>query len=100
MGSEMCIRDRNLYSTLGVAEALSDLRKSGIKVDLKFVGFDTSEKLIKGVEEGTIDALVAQSPENMGYLAVKTIYSVVKGEPVEKMVDTGVSLVTKASLAK
>jgi len=90
----------NLYSTLGVAEALSDLRKSGIQVDVKFVGFDTSEKLIKGVEEGTIDALVAQSPENMGYLAVKTIYAVVKGEAYEPLVDTGVTLVTKASLGE
>lgn len=88
----------NLYSTLGVAEALSDLRKSGIQVDLKFVGFDTSEKLIRGLEDGTIDALVAQDPENMGYLTVKTLYAVVKGETVEPVIDTGVSLVTRESL--
>jgi ribose transport system substrate-binding protein len=31
----------NLYSTIGVASALDDLRKGGIKVNVKFVGFDT-----------------------------------------------------------
>jgi ribose transport system substrate-binding protein len=90
----------NLYSTLGVAEALEDLRKGGITVDVNFVGFDTSEKLLSELEQGKIDALVAQNPENMGYLAVKTLYSVVMGEEVEAVVDTGVSLVTKADLER
>lgn len=88
----------NLYSTLGVAEALNDLRLSGIQVDVNFVGFDTSEKLLQGVQEGTIDALVAQNPERMGYLAVETLVKVVKGEPVDALIDTGVNLVTKDSL--
>lgn len=88
----------NLYATLGVAEALDDLRKAGIAVEVAFVGFDTSEKLLKGLAEGGIDALVAQNPEKMGYLAVETLYKVVKGEPVAPMVDTGVSLLTRADL--
>lgn len=88
----------NLYSTLGVAEALSDLRKGGITVNVKFVGFDTSEKLLKGLADGSIDALVAQNPEHMGYLAVKTLYAVVQGETVEPVVDTGVTLMTRDSL--
>jgi ribose transport system substrate-binding protein len=88
----------NLYSTLGVAEALEDLRKGGIEVQVAFVGFDTSEKLLNEVTAGRIDALVAQNPENMGYLAVSTLYSVVTGDPVDAQVDTGVRLVTKADL--
>jgi ribose transport system substrate-binding protein len=85
----------NLYSALGVAEALSDLEKSGIEVNVRFVGFDTSEKLLQGVKEGRIDALVAQNPENMGYEAVKTLYAVIQGEEVAPVVDTGVRLVTE-----
>jgi len=42
--------------------------------------------------------LVAQNPEQMGYLAVKTLYAVVTGEEVETVVDTGVRLVTKETL--
>jgi len=84
----------NLYSTLGVVSALDDLRKSGIEVDLKFIGFDTSKKLIEELMAGGIQALVAQNPDKMGYLAVRTIYQVVKGQPVPKVIDTGVELIT------
>jgi len=89
----------NLYSTIGVASALDDLRKGGIKVNVKFVGFDTSKRLVEDVQAGKIDALVAQNPEKMGYLAVETLYKVVKKEKVPAMVDTGTVLVTKEKLA-
>lgn len=89
----------NLYSTIGVESALDDLRKSGITVNVKFVGFDTSKKLVEDVQDGKIDALVAQNPEKMGYLAVETLYKVVKKEKVPAMVDTGTVLVTKEKLA-
>lgn len=89
----------NLYSTIGVASALEDLRKGGIKLNVKFVGFDTSKKLVEDVQAGRIDALVAQNPEKMGYLAVETLYKVVKKEKVPAMVDTGTVLVTKEKLA-
>jgi ribose transport system substrate-binding protein len=89
----------NLYSTIGVESALEDLRKGGIKVEVKFVGFDTSKKLVEDVQAGKIDALVAQNPEKMGYLAIETLYKVVKKEKVPAMVDTGTVLVTKEKLA-
>jgi ABC-type sugar transport system substrate-binding protein len=84
----------NLYSTLGVLSALNDLEKSGITTDLTFIGFDTSKKLVEAVQSGAIDALVAQNPEKMGYLATETIVKVLKGEPVATLVDTGAELVT------
>lgn len=85
----------NLYSALGMAAALDDLRKSGIEVDVHFIGFDTSPELIKGVQDGTIDSLVAQNPKKMGYLAVDTITKHLRGQKVGAVVDTGVELVTK-----
>lgn len=88
----------NLYSTLGVASALDDLRKSGVKVSAKFVGFDTSKRLVDETLAGRIDALVAQNPEKMGYLAVETLVKVVRKETVPPMVDTGTVLVTKDAL--
>ncbi|HMP77031.1 MAG TPA: substrate-binding domain-containing protein [Kiritimatiellia bacterium] len=89
----------NLYSALGVAAALDDLQKAGIKTNVRFVGFDTSKKLVEDVQAGRIDALVAQDPYRMGYLAVETIAKVVKGEKVEAVTDTGAVLVTKDGLA-
>lgn len=89
----------NLYSATGVTSALEDLRKGGIAVEVKFVGFDTSKKLVEDVQAGRIDALVAQDPYRMGYLAVETLRKVVTGEAVPAITDTGAVLVTKDGLA-
>ena len=88
----------NLTTTLGVSSALDDLKDSGIEVDIVFVGFDSSKKLVEEVQEGKIDALIVQSPEKMGYLAVKTAASVAQGETVPALIDTGVEVVTAERL--
>lgn len=84
----------NLTTTLGVSSAIDDLRDSGIQVDITFVGFDSSKKLVEEVQSGKIDALVVQSPEKMGYLAVKTALAVAQGESVDALIDTGVEVVS------
>ena len=88
----------NLYTTIGTAAALDDLRKGGVAVDVKFVGFDTSPELLKSLESGQIHALVAQNPKKMGYLAVETMEKHLRGEAVEPMIDTGVEVVTAEKL--
>jgi ribose transport system substrate-binding protein len=88
----------NLYSTIGLLEALSDLRKSGVQAEVVVVGFDTSPELIEALQGGTIDALVSQRPHRMGYLAVETTLRHLRGEPVEPRIDTGVELVTRERL--
>ena len=87
-----------LTGALGMAAALADLRKSGIEVNAKFIGFDTSPKLIQGIQNGTIDGLVAQAPKRMGYLAVETLVKHLRGEQVESQIDTQVEMVTKERL--
>ena len=84
----------NLTTTLGVSSALDDLKDSGIEVDIVFVGFDSSKKLVEGVQGEKIDALIVQSPEKMGYMAVKTAASVAQGETAPALIDTGVEVVT------
>ena len=88
----------NLVSALGMAAALEDLRKGNIAVAVTFIGFDTSPKLIKGLQAGEISALVSQDPKKMGYIAVETIVKHLRDEPVERQVDTGVELVTAERL--
>lgn len=85
----------NESTTFGMLQAL---RKSGVAKKVKFIGFDASEKLVSAMREGDIDALVVQNPFNMGYLAVRTMVSHLRGEKVEKRVDTGARVVTKADL--
>lgn len=85
----------NESTTFGMLQAL---RKSGVAKKVKFVGFDASDKLVGALREGDIDALVVQNPFNMGYLAVRTMVSHLRGEKVDKRVDTGARVVTKPDL--
>jgi len=73
------------------------LRQTGLAGKKKFVGFDTSTTLLAAMNKGDIDALVAQNPKKMGYLAVVTAVRAVRGEKFEPVVDTGCVLVTKAN---
>jgi ribose transport system substrate-binding protein len=52
------------------------------------------------LKAGQIDALVVQNPFKMGYEGVKAVMMSIQGKPVEKKMDTGVTLVTKDALDK
>ena len=86
----------NESTTFGMLLAL---RKNNLAGKIRFVGFDASDKLIGGLEQRHLDALVLQNPFNMGYLAVKTITAVLRKQPFEKNIDTGSTLVTLENLA-
>ncbi len=81
----------NESSTFGTLRALQESRLAGQVV---FVGFDSSPKLVQGLRDGHIQGLVLQNPTKMGYLGVKTIVAHLRGESVEKVIDTGVALAT------
>jgi ribose transport system substrate-binding protein len=85
----------NESTAFGMLRALQD---GGLAGKVRFVGFDSSAKLIEAMQNKQIDALVLQNPMLMGYLGVKTMVKHLHGEPVEKRVDTGVSLVTPANM--
>jgi ribose transport system substrate-binding protein len=85
----------NESSTFGMLKALQNAKLAG---KIKFFGFDSSEALVTGLRAGELDGLVLQNPFNMGYLTIKTMVSVIKGETVEKRIDTGSQLVTKANM--
>ena len=86
----------NESTTFGMLLALEKTKLAG---KLKFVGFDASDKLVKAVEDGRIDALVLQNPFKMGYLAVTAIVAQLRKKPVEARTDTGAQLVDKQNLA-
>jgi ribose transport system substrate-binding protein len=87
----------NESTTFGMLLAL---RKAGLAGKVHLVGFDASSKLVDALATGDIDALVVQDPFRIGELAVKTMAQVLRGEAVEKRIDTGAKLVTKANLAQ
>lgn len=74
------------------------LQDNGWAGKVKFVGFDASPNLVKGLREGGVDAIVVQDPVHMGYTAVETMVKHLKGQPVEKWIDTGVHVATKDNM--
>ncbi len=79
----------NESSTFGFLRVLQD---RGIAGKIWFVGFDSSEKLIEAMKKRELHGLVIQNPFAMGYIGVKTTLAHLRGEPVEKRIDTGVIL--------
>ncbi|BCW97905.1 MAG: hypothetical protein KatS3mg024_0732 [Armatimonadota bacterium] len=85
----------NESTTFGMLRALQDSKLAGT---VRFVGFDSSEKLVQALSSGEIDALVLQDPFKMGYLGVKTLVDHLNGKEVPRRVDTGVTLVTRQNM--
>jgi ribose transport system substrate-binding protein len=85
----------NESSTVGMLLALQDIAKAG---KIKFVGFDASQTLLDAMKAHQLDGVAVQNPMKMGYLGVKTMVAHLKGQPVEKRIDTGVSLVTPETM--
>jgi ribose transport system substrate-binding protein len=82
----------NETSTVAMTKALRDIGKAGGKV--KMIGFDSGSQSVLDMKNGDMQALAVQNPLRMGYLAVTTLVKYLKGEKVEKRIDTGVVLVT------
>jgi ribose transport system substrate-binding protein len=87
----------NESSTFGMLRVLQD---NGWAGKVRFVGFDASDSLVKAMSDGHVDGLVLQDPVRIGYLGVKTMVAHLKGEKVERRIDTGVRVVLKADMDK
>ena len=77
----------NESSTFGVLRALQEAQLAG---KVKFVGFDSSPKLVQALRDGHLHGLVLQNPVKMGYLGVHACVQSLRGETVPERVDTGV----------
>jgi ribose transport system substrate-binding protein len=74
------------------------LQDNGWAGKVRFVGFDASENLVNGLRSGALDGLIVQDPVRMGYLGVKTMVAHLRGEPIERSIDTGVHLATPTNM--
>src|SRR5262245_57526963 len=85
----------NESTTAGMLSALQD---SGKAAKVMFVGFDTSQIFIDAMRAKQLHGIVVQNPFNMGYLGVRTMVEQLLGKPVEKRIDTGVTMITPENL--
>jgi ribose transport system substrate-binding protein len=86
----------NESTAFGMLRALED---DGFAGKVRFVGFDSSSKLVDAMAKGEMDATVVQDPINMGYLAVKAMVDHLAGKPVDKRIDTGATLITRDTMS-
>jgi ABC-type sugar transport system substrate-binding protein len=82
-------------NAMGVLQALRD---AGLEGKVKFIAFDSGEKLIAGLRQNEIHGIVLQDPVKMGYLGVKTMVEHLEGKEVEKRIPTGEYVATPENM--
>lgn len=82
------------------------LEGSGKKGKVLAAVFDEEEGTLKGIADGTIQVTVVQKPFQFGYLSSKWMHDLAtKGDaakatiPANKIIDTGVEVISKANVA-
>jgi ABC-type sugar transport system substrate-binding protein len=87
---------QNDEMALGAVRALGDRAGSEVKI----VGFDAIEDALNAIQDGRMNATVAQQPDRMGSLGVENAMKVIDGESVEKNISVPVKLVTKENVSE
>jgi ribose transport system substrate-binding protein len=85
----------NLFSAEGAA---TGLRSAGATTKVKIVGFDAGPKQVEDLEQGIVQALIAQKPADIGKAGVEQAMAALKGESVQKKIGTGFVVVTKENM--
>jgi ribose transport system substrate-binding protein len=85
----------NLTMTQGAGQAIAESKKADA---IKMIGFDSDDKTVGFLKDGTLAGLIVQDPYKMGYDGIKTALAASKGESVAKDVDTGANLITTANM--
>jgi ribose transport system substrate-binding protein len=81
---------------LGAVEAIAAAGRSG---SIRIVGFDALDDARKMIEAGRMEASVAQSPRDMGRIAVESAARLLRGESVPAEQKVPIALVTKSGAA-
>jgi ribose transport system substrate-binding protein len=87
----------NLFGAEGAA---SGLRQAGKLGQVKIVGFDAGPKQVEDLKQGTVQALIAQQPAEIGKQGVEQAIAALKGEPTKAKIGTGSTILTKDNLAQ
>ena len=85
----------NLFSAEGAATAVRQAGKSG---KVKIVGFDADPDQIAALKQGTVQALIAQSPYTIGQDAVEQAINALTGKPVTAKIGTKFTIINSANL--
>jgi ribose transport system substrate-binding protein len=76
----------NEGAAIGIINAVKELKLAG---KLTIIGFDSGKAQIDAIKNGTMAGAITQNPIGIGYETVKAAVQAIKGEKVEKHIDTG-----------
>ena len=82
-------------AAVGVGDAVKDVNMMG---RINIIGFDSSKDEINYINDGTINGTVVQNPYKIGYTSVKNAVEVLKGNEIEKNIDTGATYIGKNNI--
>jgi ribose transport system substrate-binding protein len=85
----------NEGAAIGVLHAVQE---RGLTGKLKIVGFDSGKDQIDAIKAGTMSGAITQNPVGIGYETVKAAVAIIKGEKVQKTIDTGYFWYDKANI--
>lgn len=88
-------------ATVGIANVLTNYRQKGGTRTIHSIGMDTDPVVMKAIEEGNMEATIAQNTYGHGYLPLLLLKYISEGwTPKEGMyrVDTGAAIVTKDNI--
>jgi ribose transport system substrate-binding protein len=93
----------NLKGIFGANEGsingvLNALKESGKEGKVVAIGYDAGKQQKDAVRSGVEFGAISQDPVNIGYKCVETAVQAVKGESVEKNIDTGYKWYDKATI--
>ncbi len=76
----------NEGSAIGVLNGVIEMNMQG---KIVVIGYDSGKQQMDAIREGTMTGAVTQNPIGIGYEAVKAAYLAIKGETLDKHIDTG-----------
>lgn len=85
----------NLFSAEGAATGVRQAGKSG---KVKIIGFDAEPDEVTALQQGTVQALIAQSPYTIGTDAVDQAYAALTGKSTTPKIGTKFTIITKDNM--
>lgn len=102
MGEIDAIVCTGMVTSVGMAQVLGDYyEQQGTDKHIYTVGIDTDDGLMKAIEEGIVDATIAQNNKGHGYIPCMILKYMGEGYTVKEdqyFVDAGTVLVTKDNM--
>jgi ribose transport system substrate-binding protein len=85
----------NEGSMKGVMNGVKEMGKEG---QIVMIGYDAGKQLKDEIRAGIVAGAITQDPVGIGYKCVEAAVKAIKGEPVEKNIDTGFKWYDKSNV--